>query len=96
MLQFFSKLQKTGKIKQCDECHNTNIMYDSSHDEIFCHDCGLVLLQNYHNYMKNEPEKKHKRKNSNKTPRNGIRYFEYSLQRYIQYKTSKKEKRTWK
>ena len=52
-------------------------------------------MQNYHNYMKNEPEKKHKRKNTNKTPQHGIRYFEYSLQKYIQYKTSKKEKRTW-
>lgn len=42
-----NKLQKTDLFIECPECKCTDIFYDPVHDEVFCIQCGLLLLQNF-------------------------------------------------
>ncbi|WP_081585259.1 TFIIB-type zinc ribbon-containing protein [Methanobrevibacter boviskoreani] len=44
-------MQQTDLFEECPECHSGHILYDHNHDEIFCYDCGLVLLRNYSFYI---------------------------------------------
>lgn len=30
---------------ECVECGSSNILYDKHHAEVYCGDCGLVLIQ---------------------------------------------------
>lgn len=32
---------------KCVECGSDNIIYDKSHAEIYCNECGLVLVKLY-------------------------------------------------
>lgn len=44
-------MQHTDLFEECPECHSGHILYDHEHDEVFCYDCGLVLLRNYSFYI---------------------------------------------
>lgn len=37
-------------IYHCEECKSKHIYYDTLHDELFCGDCGLVLLEHGKQY----------------------------------------------
>ena len=43
-------LHKIKGISSCYECKSQNITYDENIDEIYCHNCGLVLRQGLKDY----------------------------------------------
>lgn len=45
-----------GNLK-CDNCNSKQIYYDKIHDEVFCIECGIVLIQNFTVYLQENEEK---------------------------------------
>lgn len=45
-------LTSTKGINHCYDinCQSTNIIYDSNRDEVYCHECGTVLRQEFNDY----------------------------------------------
>lgn len=41
------KNYRTQNNIQCEECEEYNMLYDESHDLIFCRNCGMVYRLNY-------------------------------------------------
>lgn len=38
-------------INSCYNCQENNIMHDEFRDEIYCHDCGTILIQSLTDYQ---------------------------------------------
>ena len=35
--------KETARRKECPDCGSTNILYESTTEQLICHDCGLIF-----------------------------------------------------